>query len=41
VRNSSLVKWSCAYNITGLKVDTEALDSYRKVCLVGERSSLG
>ena len=24
VRNSSLVKWSCADNVTGLKHDTEA-----------------
>ncbi len=27
VRNSSLVKWSGADNVTGLKLDTEATDS--------------
>ena len=26
MRNSSLVKWLCAENVTGLKSDTEALD---------------
>ena len=26
VRNSSLVKWPCAENVTGLKPDTEAAD---------------
>ncbi len=39
VRNSSLVKRSCAENITGLKLDTEAmgLDRLRAVGTVGER----
>ena len=27
VRNSSLVEWSCADNVTGLKSDTEATGS--------------
>ena len=35
MRNSSLVKWSCADNVTGLKPATEAVD-IRKV-VVGER----
>ncbi len=26
MRNSSLVKWLCAENVTGLKSNTEALD---------------
>ena len=41
VRNSSLVKRSCADNITGLKLSTEAmgLDSLRGVGTVGERSA--
>ena len=40
VRNSSLVKRSCADNITGLKLSTEAmgLDPLRGVGAVGERS---
>ena len=38
VRNSSLVKRSCAENVTGLKLTTEATGVYRKVCVVGERS---
>ena len=29
VRNSSLVKWSCADDVTGLKHDTEAAGSLR------------
>ena len=29
VRNSSLVKWFCAENITGLKHATEATDAMR------------
>ena len=29
VRNSSLVKWSGADNVTGLKLETEATDSAR------------
>ena len=28
VRNSSLVKWSGADNVTGLKLETEATDSF-------------
>ncbi len=28
VRNSSLVEWSCADNVTGLKSRAEAADSY-------------
>ena len=28
VRNSSLVEWSCADNVTGLKFRAEAMDSY-------------
>ena len=28
VRNSSLVEWFCADNVTGLKCDTEATGSY-------------
>jgi hypothetical protein len=41
VRNSSLVKRSCADNITGLKLSTEAmgLDRLRVVGTVGERSA--
>ena len=39
VRNSSLVEWSCADNVAGLKHTTEAAesDSSRGVGLVGER----
>ena len=29
VRNSSLVEWSCADNVTGLKFRAEAADSVR------------
>ena len=29
MRNSSLVEWSCAENVTGLKFVTEALESVR------------
>ena len=36
MRNSSLVKWLCAENVTGLKSVTEAAD-FRKE-MVGERS---
>ena len=36
-RNSSLVKWVCAENITGLKHITEASDSYL-LRMVGEHS---
>jgi hypothetical protein len=41
VRNSSLVKRSCADNVTGLKHTTEARDSIRKYAMVGERSASG
>jgi hypothetical protein len=36
VRNSSLVEWSCADNVTGLKPRAEATDS-RFTGVVGER----
>ena len=36
VRNSSLVKWSCADNVTGLKHVTEAAGARKRA--VGERS---
>jgi hypothetical protein len=41
VRNSSLVEWSGAENLTGLKPGTEALDrrSLRRPWVVGERST--
>ena len=39
MRNSSLVKWSGADNVTGLKSETEATDSACGV--VGERSQAG
>ena len=39
MRNSSLVKRSCAENVTGLKLGTEATGSDHKVALVGERSA--
>ena len=38
MRNSSLVKRSCAENVTGLKLTTEATGAYREVRVVGERS---
>ena len=38
VRNSSLVKCSCADNVTGLKLATEAVGFDRKVGSVGEHS---
>jgi len=43
VRNSSLVKWSCADNITGLKLSTEAMGLLRLRVegAVGERSVCG
>ena len=46
VRNSSLVKWSCADNVAGLKRTAEAADPLAPrlwVCLgvVGERPALG
>ena len=31
VRNSSLVEWSCAEDVPGLKRDTEAWDSRKRV----------
>ena len=40
-RNSSLVKWICAENITGLKHTTEAAGIFRKEGAVGERSIVG
>ena len=39
VRNSSLVEWSCADNVTGLKSRAEAADFRRKMGVVGERRS--
>ena len=41
VRNSSLVEWSGAENLTGLKPGTEALDRrfLRESWVVGERST--
>ena len=41
MRNSSLVKWVRAYNLTGLKPVTEAAGQSRKGLTVGERSVLG
>jgi hypothetical protein len=38
VRNSSLVKWFCAENVTGLKFVTEATDLKIYFQVVGERS---
>ena len=38
VRNSSLVKCSCADDVTGLKTGTEAADFDLMVGVVGERS---
>ncbi len=37
VRNSSLVKRSCAENVTGLKLATEATEVNLRIGLVGER----
>jgi hypothetical protein len=39
VRNSSLVEWSCADNVTGLKPRAEATDFRRTAGVVGERRS--
>ena len=39
VRNSSLVEWSCADNVTGLKSRAEAADFYLLIGVVGERRS--
>jgi hypothetical protein len=42
VRNSSLVKCSCADDVTGLKMSTEAADSILlQDRVVGERSQAG
>ena len=38
MRNSSLVKRSCAENVTGLKHITEDMGVYIYVCAVEERS---
>ena len=37
VRNSSLVQWSCAENVPGLKPTAEAADALQLQCVVGER----
>ena len=37
VRNSSLVEWSCADNVAGLKLRAEAADLHFIVGVVGER----
>jgi hypothetical protein len=37
VRNSSLVKWSCADNVAGLKRTAEAVSMQLLLCWVGER----
>ena len=39
MRNSSLVESFCAENVTGLKLDAEAVDQCKLV--VGERRALG
>jgi hypothetical protein len=41
VRNSLLVKWSCAENITGLSIAPKPWMSTVKVGMVGERSVSG
>ena len=43
VRNSSLVKWSCADNVAGLKRTAEAvaMHGFVAVCWVGERPASG
>ncbi len=41
VRNSSLVKCSCADDVTGLKIRTEAADLVFRDRVVGERSRAG
>ncbi len=41
VRNSSLVKWSGADNVTGLKHGAEATDFTSNRGVVGERSHAG
>ena len=40
VRNSSLVKWSCADNVAGLKRTAEAVSLTRVCGWVGERPPL-
>ena len=37
-RNSSLVKWTCAENVRGLKHTTEAMAASSRGSRVGERS---
>ena len=43
MRNSSLVKWSCAEDVPGLKHGTEARDAYVRdgVCVVEEHCVSG
>jgi hypothetical protein len=41
VRNSSLVKWSGAEDVTGLKLEAEATDFTLTRGVVGERSQAG
>ena len=41
VRNSSLVKWSCADNVAGLKRTAEAVAMTLLCCWVGERPASG
>lgn len=41
VRNSSLVKWSCADNVAGLKRTAEAVAMPFVGCWVGERPASG
>ena len=41
VRNSSLVKWFRADNVTGLKHTAEAAATDLRVCWVGERPASG
>jgi hypothetical protein len=41
VRNSSLVKWSCADNVAGLKRTAEAVAMRSDPCWVGERPASG
>ena len=41
MRNSSLVKWLCAENVTGLKYTTEALGNSRQSSVVRSRKEQG
>ena len=41
VRNSSLVEWSCADNVVGLKYTAEAAELSIFVCWVGRGASCG